>query len=69
MCTRGTDRADSTDEHTRDIRPFVRRINRVIRRKYTAEEKIRIVLEGYKRKGTVHELCRREGIKPHSYYA
>ena len=41
----------------------------ITRRKYTAEEKIRIVLEGFRREVTVNELCRREGIKPHSYYA
>ncbi|MDP7219115.1 MAG: transposase [Arenicellales bacterium] len=39
------------------------------RRKYTPEEKIRIVLEGFRREVTVNDLCRREGIKPHSYYA
>ena len=33
------------------------------------EEKIRIVLEGFRRETTVNDLCRREGIKPHSYYA
>ena len=30
------------------------------------EEKIRIVLEGFRREVTVSDLCRREGIKPHS---
>ena len=39
------------------------------RRKYTPREKIRIVLEGFRREVTVSDLCRREGIKPHSYYA
>ena len=28
-----------------------------------------IVLEGFRREVTVSDLCRREGIKPHSYYA
>ena len=37
------------------------------RRKYTPEEKIRIVLEGFRREVTVNDLCRREGIKPDSY--
>ena len=36
---------------------------------YTPEEKIRIVLEGFRREVTVNDLCRREGIKPHSYYS
>ena len=39
------------------------------RRKYTPEEKVRIVLEGFRREGAVNELCRREGIKPGAYYA
>jgi len=33
------------------------------------EEKIRIVLEGFRRELTVSDLCRREGIKPGAYYA
>ena len=39
------------------------------RRRYTPEEKIRIVLEGFRREVTVKDLCRREGIKPGAYYA
>jgi transposase len=39
------------------------------RRKYTSEEKVRIVLEGFRREVTINELCRREGIKPGAYYA
>ena len=39
------------------------------RRKYTPEEKIRIVLEGFRREVAVNDLCRREGTKPHSYYS
>ena len=39
------------------------------RRKYTSEEKIRIVLEGFRREVTVNELCRREGIKPSNFYS
>jgi len=38
------------------------------RRKYTPEEKVRIVLEGFRREVAVNELCRREGIKPGAYY-
>ena len=37
--------------------------------KYTPEEKMRIALEGFRREVTVNDLCRREGIKPHSYYS
>ena len=46
----------------------VREIRRNTRRKYSAEEKIRIVLEGLKGEETIAELCRREGISPNLYY-
>ena len=42
---------------------------RATRRKYTPEEKIRIVLEGFRREATVSDLCRREGINPANYYS
>ena len=45
------------------------RFKAATRRKYTPEEKVRIVLEGFRREVTVNELCKRKGIKPHSYYA
>ena len=47
----------------------VRDIRRKTRRKYSAEEKIRIVLEGLRGEETVAELCRREGIAKTLYYS
>ena len=38
------------------------------RRKFSAEEKIRIVLEGLKGETSIAELCRREGIVSNLYY-
>ena len=61
--------AEAAEERTEQTRSFVRRVKAATRRKYTPEEKIRIVLEGFRREVTVNDLCRREGIKPHSYYA
>ena len=46
----------------------VRDIKRQTRRKFSAEEKIRIVLEGLKGEVSIAELCRREGIHPNHYY-
>ncbi len=46
----------------------VRDIRRNTRRKYSAEEKIRIVLEGLKGEVSIVELCRREGIVSNLYY-
>ena len=61
--------AQRAEERTQDTRSFVRRVRTLTRRKYTPEEKIRIVLEGFRREVTVSDLCRREGIKPGAYYA
>jgi transposase len=63
------DKAEATEERTEQTRSFVRRVRSATRRKYTSEEKIRIVFEGFRREATVSDLCRREGIKPHSYYS
>jgi transposase len=46
----------------------VRNIRRKTRRKYSAEEKIRIVLGGLRGDLTIAELCRREGISENLYY-
>ena len=62
-------KAEAADQRSEQIRSFVRRVRAATRRKYTPEEKIRIVLEGFRREVTVNDLCRREGIKPHSYYS
>ena len=42
----------------------VREIKRKTRRKFTSEEKIRIVLEGLRGEDSIATICRREGIKP-----
>ena len=46
----------------------VREIRRKTRRRYSSEEKIRIVLDGLKGEDSIAELCRREGISPNLYY-
>ena len=46
----------------------IRDIKRKTRRKYGAEEKIRIVIEGLRGEQTIAELCRREGIAESLYY-
>jgi transposase-like protein len=49
-------------------RVLVRLAKRAARRKFAAEEKVRIVLEGVRGELPVAELCRREGIHPTIYY-
>src|SRR6201993_5398679 len=46
----------------------VRDIRRATRRHYSAEEKIRIVLEGLRGEVSIAELCRKEGIAQSMYY-
>ena len=52
---------DSAEKAIRDIR-------RATRRQYSAEEKIRIVLEGLRGESSIAELCRKEGINQNLYY-
>jgi len=46
----------------------VKQIRRATRRKFSADEKIRIVLEGLRGEVSISELCRREGIAASVYY-
>jgi len=50
------------------VEKTVRNIRRHTRKKYSAEDKIRIVLEGLRGETTIAELCRREGINSNLYY-
>ena len=47
---------------------IVREIKRKTRRKFSAEEKIRIVLDGLRGEASITDLCRREGLHPTQYY-
>jgi transposase len=47
---------------------IVKDIRRATRRHFSAEEKIRIVLEGLRGEESIAELCRREGIVQNLYY-
>ena len=58
MRTRGS----SSEQTVKDIR-------RATRKQYSAEEKIRIVLDGLRGEETIAELCRQEGIAQSLYYS
>jgi len=47
---------------------IVREIKRRTRRKFSAEEKIRIVLDGLRGEASITDLCRREDLHPTLYY-
>ena len=53
--------SDSAEKTVWDIR-------RATRRRYSAEEKIRIVLDGLRGEDSIAELCRKEGINQNLYY-
>jgi len=60
---------EAAEERSKDTRRFARQVRSATRRKYITEEKIHVVLEGFRREVTVKELCRREGIKPNNFYS
>ena len=61
MIQRDKQAPQSEEEAVRDIR-------RATRRHFSAEEKIRIVLEGLRGEDSIAELCRKEGIAQNLYY-
>jgi transposase len=64
-----TDKFWQNEARSEETRQFIQDIKRITRRKFTSEEKIRIVLEGFRRDTPIRDLCRREGIHPGTYYA
>jgi transposase len=54
--------------HAKSAERVVRDIQRKTRRRFSAEEKIRIVLEGLRGEESIAALCRREGLNPNLYY-
>jgi len=63
------DKTDAAEVRTQETRGFMQQVRVAARRRYTPEEKVRIVLEGFRREVAVRDLCRREGIKPGAFYA
>jgi transposase len=57
-----------TDKKKKNPEQVVREIKRKTRRRFTSDEKIRIVLEGLKGEESIAAICRKEGISPNLYY-
>ena len=57
----GTGAGASAEERTQETRRFVRGVRKATRRRYTSEEKIRIVLEGFRRETAG---CGRSALAP-----
>jgi hypothetical protein len=50
-------KGEAAQERSEETRAFVRTVKAATRRRYTPEEKIRIVLEGFRREVTVNDPC------------
>ena len=64
-----SDRFWQAEARTEETKQFIWDIKRFTHRKFTTEEKIRIVLEGFRRDTPIRGICRREGKCPGTYYA
>jgi transposase len=64
-----TGNAWQAEARSEETKQFIKDIKRLTRRKFTAEEKVRIVLEGFRRDTPIRDLCHREGIQPSTYYS
>ena len=69
MSQNSEEKANAAEARTQETRGFMQQVRVGARHKYTPEEKVRIVLEGFRREVGVRDLCRREGIKPGAFYA
>jgi transposase len=65
---RDTMRQHGKQQAPQNAEETVRDIRRATRRQFSAEEKIRIVLEGLRGEDSIAELCRKEGIAQNLYY-
>ena len=57
------------ERHTDAADRTVKNIRRKMRKRYSSEDKIRIVLAGLRGEDTITELCRQEGIAQSQYYS
>lgn len=51
-----------------ESKDVITQIRKATRRRFSADEKIRIVLEGLRGEASIAEICRREGIASSVYY-
>lgn len=60
---------NTPERHTDAADRTVKDIRRKTRKRYSSEDKIRIVLAGLRGEDTIAELCRQEGIAQSQYYS
>ena len=61
-------RKQQTQSAGSETTKLIRKTRQATRKRYTAEEKIRIVMEGVRGEDAVSAICRREGIHSNMYY-
>ena len=69
MSQNNREQGQAEETPTQETKTFIRQVRSATRRKYAPEDKIRIVLEGFRREVTVGGPCRREGTRPGVFYA
>jgi transposase len=69
MVEETSNKAWQAEARTQETKQLIWDVRRKTSRRFTAEEKICIVLEGFRRDISIRDLCRREGIRPSTYYA
>lgn len=67
--TQTVEKIEQKPATTTSARKLIQEIQRHTRKRFASEDKIRIVLEGFKQETPVSELCRREGISSALYYS
>jgi transposase len=67
--TQVTEKNEQKPAASTSARKLIAEIRRHTRKRFASEDKIRIVLEGFKQETPVSELCRREGISSALYYS
>ena len=60
---------EKTERHQNAAERTIKDIRRQTRKRYSSEEKIRIVLAGLRGEDSIAELCRQEGISQGLYYS
>ena len=68
MTRRGMNMKQKSHTRQTGAAKAIKDIRRATRKQYSAEEKIRIVLDGLRGEESIAELCRREGIAQSIYY-
>ena len=61
--------SNDPEDRKQDTEKKIKEIRRRTRRKFSAEEKTRIILQGMRGDETIAEFCRREGIAQTLYYS